>query len=74
MTDLRMVMRVKNHSTDPLKTDTDGDGSDDGYEVNRFFDPLDASINPSTLLADSYDEFQEFKARTIGNTVIEILP
>ena len=48
---------VKNHSTDPLKTDTDGDGSDDGYEVNRFFDPLDASINPSTLLADSYDEF-----------------
>ena len=48
---------VKNHSTDPLKTDTDGDGSDDGYEVNRFFDPLDANINPSTLLADSYDEF-----------------
>ena len=48
---------VKNYSTDPLKTDTDGDGSDDGYEVNRFFDPLDASINPSTLLADSYDEF-----------------
>ena len=25
--------------------------------MNRFFDPLDASINPSTLLADSYDEF-----------------
>ena len=48
---------MKNYSTDPLKTDTDGDGSDDGYEVNRFFDPLDASINPSTLLADSYDEF-----------------
>ena len=48
---------VEKHSTDPLKADSDGDGVNDGYEVTRFFDPLDASINPSTLLADSYEEF-----------------
>ena len=48
---------IETHLTDPLKKDTDGDGALDGYEIARFFDPLDPDINPSTLLADSYEEY-----------------
>ena len=38
--------------TDPLNADTDGDGTDDGYEVRIGTDPLDSASFPSPGTAD----------------------
>lgn len=41
--------------TDPANPDTDGDGDDDGYEVNNGTDPLvrnDGQPDPSTVDSD----------------------
>ena len=40
---------VYGNSTDPTNPDTDGDGYDDGYEVERGANPLDASDHPGRL-------------------------
>jgi hypothetical protein len=51
-------------ATNPLSSDSDGDGMDDGWELDHNLDPLaqaDGSLNPDH---DGFTNVQEFEADT----------
>ncbi len=50
--------------TDPLNSDTDGDGMSDGWEVNNGLDPLNAADANQDADGDSVNNRSEFLNRT----------